>query len=235
VASGWESQLRIAVDAAIPLARVFPLVAAFYAHCESERASHTQLRIGREVLGGAWDALAEGRADLVLGAAGDPPAGGGYRYRVLAEVTNVFAVAPAHPLATAAEPLSEAVIARHLAVVAADSSRRLAPRTFGLLAGQPTLSLPDLDAKLAAQIAGLGCGFLPYPLAADAIASGRLVMRVVDTPRPLARAHLAWRNTKPGKALAWWIDAATGADWRYLAAAPGQPRARVAHGRRRAT
>ena len=234
VASGWETQLRIAVDAAIPLARVFPLVAAFYAHCAAMRAAHTQLRIGREVLGGAWDALAEGRADLVLGAAGDPPAGGGYRYRVLAEVTSVFAVAPTHPLADAPEPLSEPVIAQHLGIVAADSSRLLAPRTIGLLSGQPTLTVPDLDAKLAAQVAGLGCGFLPYPLAADAIAAGRLVVRAVETPRPPARAHLAWRSAKPGKALAWWIDAATRADWRYLAAAPALPHAPVARGRRRA-
>ena len=234
VASGWETQLRIAVDAVVPFARVFPLVAAFYMHCEAERAAHTRLRVLREVLGGAWDALAEGRADLVLGAAGDPPTGGGYRQRVLAEVSSVFAVAPSHPLATAREPLSEAVIARHRGVVAADSSRRLAPRTIGLLSGQPTLTVPDLDAKLAAQIAGLGCGFLPYTLAADAIASGRLVVRAVETPRPPARAQLAWRSAKPGKALAWWIDAATRADWRYLAATPALPQAPVTRGRRRA-
>src|SRR6266545_839028 len=51
---------------------------------------------GREVFGGAWDALAEGRADLVLGAAGDPPAGGGYRTRVLAESVSLFTIAPMH-------------------------------------------------------------------------------------------------------------------------------------------
>ena len=95
--------------------------------------------------------------------------------------------------------------------------------------------MPDLDAKLAAQVAGLGCGFLPYPLAADAIASGRLVVRAVETPRPPARAHLAWRSAKPGKALAWWIEAATRADWRYLAAAPAPAQAPVVRGRRRAT
>ena len=59
----------------------------FYADCTSARGAHTRLRLSREVLGGAWDALAEGRADLVLGAPGDAPPGGGYRLRVLAEVT----------------------------------------------------------------------------------------------------------------------------------------------------
>jgi DNA-binding transcriptional LysR family regulator len=219
VATGWETQLRIAVDTLIPLSRVWPLVAAFYAECVARDAMHTQLKVSREVLGGAWDALADGRADLVLGAAGDAPPGGGYRTRMLAEMTSVFAVAPAHPLAAAAEPLSESEIARHRGVVAADTSRQLAPRSLGTLSGQETLTVPDLEAKLAAQVAGLGCGFLPYPLAADAVASGRLIVRSVEMSRPPGRVHLAWRAQRPGKALAWWIDAVTQADWRFLALA----------------
>ncbi len=86
--------LRVAVDTLVPFARVFPLVAAFYAECRARSAAHTRLKLSREVLGGAWDALADGRADLVLGAPADPPAGGGYRLRMLAETTMIFAVAP---------------------------------------------------------------------------------------------------------------------------------------------
>ncbi|MEO8752894.1 MAG: LysR family transcriptional regulator [Casimicrobiaceae bacterium] len=220
VATGWEAELRIAVDTLIPLARVFPLIAAFDADCRALRSAHTQLRIAREVLGGTWDALAEGRADLVLGASGDAPAGGGYRLRVLADTTSVFAVAPRHPLATAPEPLTEADIARHRAVVVTDTSRRLAPRSMGVLSGQDTLAVPDLEAKLAAQVLGLGCGFLPLALAAPHLAAGRLVARTVETPRPPQRVHAAWRTPRPGKALAWWIDAIGQADWRFLAVAP---------------
>jgi DNA-binding transcriptional LysR family regulator len=232
VATGWETELRIAVDTLIPLARVYPLIAAFDAHCRALRAAHTQLRISREVLGGTWDALAEGRADLVLGAPADAPPGGGYRMRMLAEMTSVFAVAPGHPLAMVAEPLSEADIGRHRAVVAADSSRRLAPRSIGILSGQDTLTVPDLEAKLAAQVLGLGCGFLPLAIAAADIAAGRLVTRTVETPRPPQRIHVAWRTLRPGKALAWWIDAIGRADWRYLAVAPA-PMARAATKRTR--
>src|SRR5919201_1761502 len=67
VATGWETDLTVAVDAIIPWARVWPLVSAFHKHCQSNAAAHTRLRLAREVFGGAWDALAEGRADLVLG------------------------------------------------------------------------------------------------------------------------------------------------------------------------
>lgn len=220
VATGWESELRIAVDSIVPLARVWPLLGRFYAECQARDAAHTRLRISQEVLGGAWDALAEGRVDLVLGASGDPPPGGGYRARLMAEVPMVFVVAPRHPLAGAPEPLPESAILPHRAVVAADSSRRLPPRTVGLLTGQDTLTVPDLRAKLAAQVAGLGCGAMPWYLAADDVAAGRLVVKALETVRPPARISAAWRESRPGNALAWWIDAIARNDWRFLALGP---------------
>jgi DNA-binding transcriptional LysR family regulator len=192
--------------AAIPLAFVWPLVAAFYADCRERQSAHTRLRIAQEVLGGSWDALTSGRAELAIGAPGDSPSGGGYRSRALAEIESVFAVAPSHPLAAAPEPLTADALAWHRAVVAADSSRRLPARTTGLIEGQDTLTVPDLDAKLAAQIAGLGCGFLPRHIAAPALAAGRLVARSVEQPPPPQRLNLAWRAQRPGRALAWWID-----------------------------
>lgn len=224
VATGWESDLRVAVDSIVPLARVWPLVGRFYADCQERGQAHTRLRISQEVLGGAWDALAEGRVDLVLGASGDPPPGGGYRTRLMAEVPMVFVVAPRHALAKAAEPLAESSILPHRAVVAADSSRRLPPRTVGLLTGQDTLTVADLPAKLAAQVAGLGCGAIPWYLAADEVAAGRLVVKALETARPPSRAQAAWREQRPGKALAWWIDAIGRTDWRFLALGPA-PRA----------
>ncbi len=70
VATGWETELRIAVSDLIPLTRLFPLVREFYAvDCG------TRLRLSSEVYGGCWDALAAERADFVIGAPGDGPAG----------------------------------------------------------------------------------------------------------------------------------------------------------------
>src|SRR6266540_1901673 len=230
VATGWETELAVAVDAIIPWDRVWPLVGAFYAYCDSQSAAHTRLRLIREVFGGAWDALAEARADLVLGASGDPPPGGGYRIRVLAESVLQFVVAPKHPLAGAAEPLSETTIAAYRAVVAADTSRRLPPRSFGIVAGQQTLTVPDLDTKRSAHVLGLGCGFLPMHVAADDLALGRLVAKRVESPPPPLRVHVAWRETRPGNALAWWIDAVSRADWAL--GAPASAMSRSPHSRR---
>jgi len=37
------------------------------------------------------------------------------------------------------------------------------------------------------------------------------------------RLHAAWREARPGRALAWWIAAVTQADWRFLALGPTPP------------
>jgi DNA-binding transcriptional LysR family regulator len=217
ISTGWEAELRIAVDSIVPMASVWPLCARFYAECRDRQAAHTRLRFSEEVLGGAWDALAEGRVDVVIGASGEAPPGGGWRTRLMAEIPMLFAVAPGHPLAHAAEPLPEAAIARHRSVVAADSSRKLPPRSIGTLDGQETLIVPDLASKVAAQIAGLGCGWLPGHLVTDHVAAGRLAVKATEVPRRDARVQLVWRDARPGKALAWWIDAVVATDWRFLA------------------
>src|SRR5258706_4438799 len=78
VAKGWEVELRIAIDALVGFDKLYGLVEEFYA-----QKSGTRLRFSHEVLAGAWDALASGRADLAL-ATGDPPTGGGDAPRRLA-------------------------------------------------------------------------------------------------------------------------------------------------------
>src|SRR5258708_35420419 len=70
VAKGWESELRIAVDTIVGLDRLFGLAGEFY-----EQRSGTRLRFSHEVLGGTADALASGRPDFAIGAAGAVPAG----------------------------------------------------------------------------------------------------------------------------------------------------------------
>ena len=156
IATGWENELRIAVEAVLHIDALWPLAGEFY-----RRVSGTRLRLMSEVLGGCWDALATRRADLAIGAPGDMPPGGGYRTRLLGRSQPVFAVAPSHPLAKAREPLAAAVILKHRAVVIADTSQELDARTVGVLEGQDVLRVPDIGAKASAQAAGLGIGHLP--------------------------------------------------------------------------
>jgi DNA-binding transcriptional LysR family regulator len=198
VAKGWESELRIAVDTVVELDGVFTLVSEFY-----EKESGTRLRIMQEVLGGTWDALASGRADLAIGAGGDAPSGRNYATRPLGRIEMVFVAAPFHAICNEPQPLTSETIQRYRAVSVADSSRLLAPRTVGLLSGQETLTVPSMKAKAAAHIAGLGVGFLPKWIAEREAHAGTLRILEVDAPRPAGEMLVAWRPGQEGNALKW--------------------------------
>ena len=200
-AHGWEPQFTLAVDAVLPWAPVTALLAEFYGE-----AVGTRLVLRHEALAGGWDALLSGDADLVLGAPAPGPAGGGYKTRPLPPVEFVFAVAPHHPLARATAPLSAAAIEQHRAVAIADTARRLPVRTVGLLDNQEVLTVPHLGAKVAAQVAGLGVGWLPRWAAEPEIRAGRLVEKAVaDRKNPTATLFLAWRADASGRALQWFL------------------------------
>ncbi len=200
VATGWETELRIVLDIMIPAVQLFPLIAAFY-----DEESGTRIRLAHEVLAGTWDALASGRAELALGVSGEVPAGGGYAIRILGYKDFVFAVAPTHPLAKLPEPLRHEQILAHRAVAIGDSSRALPPRSVGLLTGQDVFTVPDLETKLAAQVAGLGCGYLPAHAAAPLVKAKRLVVKMVEEVAPVGNLYYAWRSREKGKALRWFL------------------------------
>ena len=202
VATGWETELVVAVDAIISIAALYPIVARFY-----RNDCGTRLRLLSETLGGTWDALAGGRADLVIGASGDAPTGGGFASQPLGAMRFVFVVAPGHPLAALPEPLSASDILAHRAVAVADSARNLPPRTTGLLSGQDVLTVPTMQAKLDAHRMGLGVGYLPETLARSEAEAGRLLIREVSESKAELTVLVAWRTANRGRALAWWIDA----------------------------
>jgi DNA-binding transcriptional LysR family regulator len=103
-------------------------------------------------------------------------------------------------------PLTDTEILRHRAVSVADTSRLLPPRTVGLLSGQDTLSVPSMDAKVAAQVAGLGVGFLPRWIAEREAHAGRLRLLPVESPRPPIELFFAWRPGGEGRALKWFAS-----------------------------
>ncbi len=209
IATGWEAELRVAVGDVMPHGRIFDLCEGFL-----RAAPGTRLRLTIEVLGGTWDALVSGRADLIIGAPGDGPPGGGYTRQSLGEVEFVFAVAPHHPLAEAAEPLPNDLIRRYRAVAAADSSRALPPRTVGLLPGQEVFTVPDLRLKRAAQKRGLGVGYLPLHMIAQDIAAGDLIIKTTeDGAGTRHMLYYAWRARHQGKALAWFRHQLSEIDW----------------------
>jgi molybdate transport repressor ModE-like protein len=211
VATGWEPRLTIAADNLIARRTLFELCEAFYA-----LGTPTQLRLREETMTGTVEALLSGKADLALGVSTDGSSYAGFQALPLGDVPFVFAVAPQHPLAGQPEPLADAHIGQFRAVAVADTTQRGQGMSIGLLSGQDVLTVPTMEHKLEAQLMGLGCGFLPLPLAQPLAMAGQLVIKRTQRGERVARVGYAWRaprglETSPdgaagqGKALQWWL------------------------------
>ncbi|BEP51890.1 MULTISPECIES: LysR family transcriptional regulator [Variovorax] len=199
IATGFESELRLVHDSLIPTQALIDDIRAF----EALRCG-TRLRIGCEALTGSWEALREGRADIVV-AAGEGPAGGGYQAVMVGSLDFAFCVAPTHPLTRLGRPLQRGDLLECNAIVVSDSARTLSDRTVGLLAGQHHVAVPSMAAKIACQAAGLGHGFLPRACIEGDLKRGTLVELQTEEPRAPEAFWLAWKTGAKGKALQWWV------------------------------
>lgn len=169
----------------------------------------TRIKLRDEALTGTLEALTSGQADLALGVALDAANMAGIQSKPLGSMEFVYVVAPHHPLANAAEPLSDTLIQQHRAVAVADSLQRGAGATFGLLSGQDVFTVGTMHAKLDAQLRGLGGGYLPLCMAGSYIETGRLVIKKTERPQRQVPLSFAWRGATPstqGRALQWWLQ-----------------------------
>ena len=116
IATGYETELRLVHDAIIRPDQLVEAVRAF-----EELRCGTRLRITSEAMTGTWEALREGRADIVV-AAGERPAGGGYKAVAVGSLAFTFCVTATHPLAQLHRPLARSDLLEHTAVVVGDGA-----------------------------------------------------------------------------------------------------------------
>lgn len=198
---GWENELTIGVDNAFPFSLLTPLIEAFY-----QSYSVTRLKFINDVLGGSWEALTEGRADIIVGAMSDPPSLSGFGFTLLGRLEIVFVVAPHHALAKAEEPLTRRLIKRSRAVVVGDTSRIESARAMHLLEEQEAITVFDFKIKLELQISGIGCGYMPRYMAQRFIDSGALVEKQVAGQVPFVPVWIGWNEQTAGLASEWWRE-----------------------------
>jgi DNA-binding transcriptional LysR family regulator len=201
VASGWEDRLWIVTDEIIEFDLLMPVIHAFDA-----LQSGVKLRVTSEVLGGTWESLRDGRADLAVGATNEPPSIPKLRWLELDVMEWVFAVSPRHPLASVDDTLERECIAQYRAVVVADTSRSSAGRAYGVPGEQASLAVPSMRAKIVAQRDGLGVGWLPRHRVESLLARGELVEKRTADPREPNVLYVGWRSDQEGRALQWWLD-----------------------------
>lgn len=203
IATGWEAALTIAVDTIMARDAIMDLCDAFLA-----LAPPTRLRILDEALSGTVDVLNKGIADLAIGIPEEAIlAGRSIHHERLGELRFVYVVAPHHPLARVERTLTLDELRQYRTISVGDSISAGAGVTIGLLPGQDVLTLPSMQAKLEAQIRGLGGGFVPEAMARPYIDTGRLVVKSVAQPERKTIVRYAWRDQPQGagRALQWWL------------------------------
>ncbi len=209
IATGWESQLTLAVDGIIVRKTLWTLCEQFFA-----LGAPTRLRIREETLSGTLNAVLEGHADLAIGTVINTVSSRApvnFQSRPLGDVPFVFAVSPQHALAKSTHAIRNSELMQHRIVAVADSAisaKANEKLSVGILAGQDVFTVPSLAAKLEAQLRGLGCGYLPRCLAQPYLDNGQLLLRETENTPRVSQSGYAWPsvpNIALGKAMLWWL------------------------------
>lgn len=207
--TGWESSLTLAIDTVVPDLPLLQLIGEF-----TELGKQVTVNISEESLGGGWDALYSGRADIAIGVTGELPKGQ-YHVVEIGELEFVFALNPAHPLAQHAGPIPTEALLQFPSIVVADSSTALAQRSSGLFDSRQVIRVPNMQTKIKAQQLGLGVGYIPKHLILDALAARSLLACHVEMPRPPQAVFMAWRKDAQGKAKDWFTERLPQCDWQF--------------------
>ncbi len=161
---GWESELKLVVDAAYPRARLLRIIATLQATCPS-----TQIQLADVILSGAEEAIVKGAADVVVTSRVPP----GFLGDWLLDVAFIAVARPDHALFGIERALTTHDLVRHVQVVVRDSGTSQ-PRDEGWLGAERRFTVSSMEASLATILAGLAYAWLPEHLVAESLQSGAL-------------------------------------------------------------
>jgi DNA-binding transcriptional LysR family regulator len=161
---GWESELRLVVDAAFPRPRLLGIIAELQRSCPS-----TQIQLADVILSGAEDAITGGTADLVV-TSRIPP---GFLGDWLLDVTFIAVARSDHALFDLGHEITADDLVHHVQAVIRDSGA-IHPRDEGWLGAERRFTVSSMEASLATLMAGLAYAWLPEHLLAERLLDGSL-------------------------------------------------------------
>ncbi len=176
-------------------------IAELLAHL-TKQFPNVPLRVRQAVYMGVWDEMRFHDGQVAIGVPGFDTTDENFSTAPLGVVNWVFVVAPEHPLASAPSPLGNDILRRFPAVNIEDTALRLTKRTAWRLPGQSEIIVPDLEAKIACHVRGLGGGFLPEAKVRPLLQRRQLVKCPVVVGRQPSPLALAWRREGAGKITA---------------------------------
>jgi DNA-binding transcriptional LysR family regulator len=164
LAQGWESDLKLVVDAAFPRSRLLAIIAELQVTCAG-----THIQLADVILSGAEQAILERTADLVVTSRVPP----GHLSDWLLDVTFTAVAHPGHALFQLGRELTEDDLVRHVQAVVRDSGTSQ-PRDEGWLGAQRRFTVSSMEASLATIMAGLAYAWLPEHMLTEPLRSGTL-------------------------------------------------------------
>ncbi|MBY4837237.1 LysR family transcriptional regulator [Pantoea sp. DY-15] len=197
LANGWRGELSIAVDCIVKPQRTRQLVKDFYRHFPD-----MELIISYEVFNGVWDALADGRVDVAIGATQAIPVGGRFAFQDMGALNWRCVVSPDHPLVNSTE-LDDETLRAWPSLVLEDTSRALPRRMTWTLDNQRRLVVPEWETGMDCLLAGLCVGMVPGHLARPLLDSQKLVELALPQAFPDSPCCVSWSEQRASPALAW--------------------------------
>lgn len=195
-ATGWETRIRIALETLQAPEPIFEKIHHFLLDHPS-----IEIEISEEVMGGAWEALTQDRADLVVGATDPIPQSQGIRTLAYGKMQRVIAVSIKHPLAQFWGSISTSELNNHRQVIIHDSSQVNVPRSSEMYSDNKRFYVHNMAMKVEAQRAGIGFGFVPYELVRKYLANGEMKVLNIEGQSNYGEAHIAWKFANRGKGL----------------------------------
>lgn len=209
MAAGLEPALSLALDSFVPTPPVIRSLAGL-------QAQHPDLDVTlfTEGLGAAERRVRDGSATLGLCAV-LPSTVQELQAVALTQVTMVPVVAPTHPLAREARPLTRDILAEHVQLILTDPQQRPGP-SFSVVSAR-VWRFVDIARRLEFLLAGFGWGTMPQHLVEGHLATGRLVRLAIDDPGVLPGSIGLFavhdRKRPLGRGARWLLSALQQQDW----------------------
>ncbi|MEW5057213.1 MAG: LysR substrate-binding domain-containing protein [Cycloclasticus sp.] len=197
VATGWEPQLRIAVESLQSYPVFFDVLGTFM-----DKHPSIEIDISECILNGGWEALEHNRVDLLVGAPGPVPLQKGVRTIPFGSNDLVPVIATHHPLAGLAndyQALTNA-LPNLRRIITHDTSRTDILRSEGLSSEGQTLYVQNQDQKVAAILAGIGISHLPRNRIQRYLDNGKLAILNLGKVAQHEK-FLAWKIGNKGRGL----------------------------------
>ena len=197
VAMGWEPRISIGIESLQSYPDFFHVINDFL-----QEFPTIEIDISECVLNGGWEALEQGRVDLLVGSPGPVPLQKGYRSVAIGRVELVPVIAAKHALA---KQLSQkqnigSEIGQLRRIVIHDTSFSGIARSEGLSSDGQMLYVQNTDQKMHAILAGLGIGNLPKHRIQSYLDEGALLPLGIEQ-KDNSESFLAWKISNKGKGL----------------------------------